>query len=47
MINNANLHPFIIKTILKDMAEQANIAYGKMVAADRQAYKESLDKIEE
>lgn len=44
IINNSQLHPFILDSIFKDIYNEIHLLYQNQVLQDKQMYKESIDK---
>lgn len=44
IINNSQLHPFILDSIFKDIYNEIHLLYQNQVLQDKQMYQESIDK---
>lgn len=44
IINNSQLHPFILDSIFKDIYNEIHILYQNQILQDQKMYKESIDE---
>lgn len=44
LLNNSNLHPFILDSIMKDAYEEVHMVYQQQVVHEKKQYEEAMNK---